>query len=57
MTVRPIKVGPDTGIITSVTDGLAVGDRVVTDGLDRLHEGATIKIHDNSKKDKDGKKN
>ncbi len=44
VTVRPVKVGPADGERTSITSGLAVGERVVTDGSDRLREGAKITI-------------
>lgn len=44
VTVRKVKVGPVDGERTSITDGLAVGERVVTDGSDRLREGAKITI-------------
>jgi multidrug efflux system membrane fusion protein len=44
VTVRPIKTGPTDGQKTAVTSGLAVGDRVVTDGVDRLKDGARVVI-------------
>ncbi|PMS37833.1 multidrug efflux system membrane fusion protein [Trinickia symbiotica] len=44
VTVRPVKVGPVDGERTSIASGLAVGERVVTDGSDRLREGAKITI-------------
>jgi multidrug efflux system membrane fusion protein len=37
-----VKLGPADGDRTSITSGLAVGDQVVTDGGDRLTDGATI---------------
>jgi multidrug efflux system membrane fusion protein len=44
VTVRKIVVGPVDGERTSVKSGLQVGERVVTDGSDRLKEGAKITI-------------
>jgi membrane fusion protein, multidrug efflux system len=44
VTVRPVKVGPIDGERTSIASGLSVGERVVTDGSDRLREGAKITI-------------
>ena len=42
--VRALKVGPDDGSLTVVTEGLAAGDRVVTEGTDRLREGAEVEV-------------
>ncbi|MER2519996.1 MAG: MdtA/MuxA family multidrug efflux RND transporter periplasmic adaptor subunit [Bdellovibrionales bacterium] len=44
VTARPVTLGPDSGANIAVTEGLAVGDKVVTDGLDRLREGAAIAV-------------
>jgi multidrug efflux system membrane fusion protein len=44
VTVRKIKLGPSDGINTAILSGLAVGDTVVTDGTDRLTEGAKISV-------------
>ncbi|ACC70953.1 MdtA/MuxA family multidrug efflux RND transporter periplasmic adaptor subunit [Paraburkholderia phymatum] len=44
VTVRKVKVGPVDGERTSIASGLQVGERVVTDGSDRLKEGAKITI-------------
>ncbi|GEP10639.1 MdtA/MuxA family multidrug efflux RND transporter periplasmic adaptor subunit [Methylobacterium gnaphalii] len=44
VTVRPITVGETDGSRTVVTTGLKPGDRVVTDGTDRLREGAAVRI-------------
>ncbi|WP_084170077.1 MdtA/MuxA family multidrug efflux RND transporter periplasmic adaptor subunit [Paraburkholderia ferrariae] len=44
VTVRVVKVGPVDGERTSIASGLAAGERVVTDGSDRLREGAKITI-------------
>ena len=42
--VRPIKTGETDGTRTVVVSGLNPGDRVVTDGTDRLKEGAEVRI-------------
>jgi len=42
--VRPVKVGPIDAERTSIASGLAVGERVVIDGSDRLKEGAKITV-------------
>ncbi|MEX3548099.1 MAG: MdtA/MuxA family multidrug efflux RND transporter periplasmic adaptor subunit [Burkholderia sp.] len=44
VTVRKVKPGPVDGERTSIADGVQVGERVVTDGVDRLREGAKITI-------------
>ncbi len=44
VSVKPIKIGPDNATLTAVTSGLAVGDKVVIDGADRLRDGARIMI-------------
>lgn len=40
--VRPVKTGPVDGDRTSIAAGLAPGETVVIDGVDRLREGAKI---------------
>jgi multidrug efflux system membrane fusion protein len=42
--VRMIKTGPATDERTSVTAGLNVGERVVTEGGDRLTDGSTVRL-------------
>jgi multidrug efflux system membrane fusion protein len=42
--VRPIKLGVVDGERAAVSTGLAVGERVVTEGGDRLREGATVTV-------------
>jgi multidrug efflux system membrane fusion protein len=42
VTVRPVKVGPTEGPVAAIESGVQVGERVVTDGVDRLREGAKI---------------
>ena len=44
VSVRPIKVGPSNGDSVAVLDGLAAGDKVVVDGVDRLRDGAKIRV-------------
>jgi membrane fusion protein, multidrug efflux system len=44
VSVRPIKVGPVDGNFEAVLSGLQPGERVVTDGTDRLRDGATVTI-------------
>jgi multidrug efflux system membrane fusion protein len=44
VTVRQVKVGPVDGERSSIQSGLALGERVVIDGSDRLREGAKITI-------------
>jgi multidrug efflux system membrane fusion protein len=55
-TVRPVKLGPAQGEITAIESGLAAGERVVTDGADRLRNGAKVEIADRSPRpEKSGK--
>jgi membrane fusion protein, multidrug efflux system len=44
VSVRPIKVGPVDGSFQAVLSGLNPGDRVVTDGTDRLRDGALVSL-------------
>jgi membrane fusion protein, multidrug efflux system len=44
VSVRPIKVGPVDGNYLAVLSGLSPGDRVVTDGTDRLKDGAPVAL-------------
>ena len=43
---RDIVTGPGNGKRTVITSGLKVGDKVVIDGVDRLRDGATVKVVD-----------
>ena len=60
--VHKVTLGPSDGKNTVITDGLKEGDKVVTEGTDRLSDGAKIKIaqpnqgqgKDNKDKDKQG---
>ena len=42
VSVRPVKVGPTDGGYMAVLSGLQVGEKVVTDGTDRLRDGAAV---------------
>ena len=48
VTVRNIKIGPADVNSTSVSSGLAVGEKVVIDGADRLREGAKVAARNGS---------
>ena len=41
---RDVAVGPTDGAHTVVTSGLEAGDKVVIDGVDRLRDGAKVKL-------------
>src|SRR5271170_3366297 len=43
---RDIVTGPGNGKRTVITSGLKAGDKVVIDGVDRLRDGATVKVVD-----------
>ncbi|HEX3405881.1 MAG TPA: efflux RND transporter periplasmic adaptor subunit, partial [Caulobacteraceae bacterium] len=42
--VRQVKAGPGTGESTSIASGLAVGETVITEGGDRLRDGASVTL-------------
>jgi multidrug efflux system membrane fusion protein len=44
VTVRPVSLGPVQGEITAIATGIAPGDVVVTDGADKLREGAKVEL-------------
>lgn len=48
VTIRQLKVGASDGNNTVITDGLAVGDRVVLEGTDRLKEGSEVEVVNDS---------
>jgi multidrug efflux system membrane fusion protein len=48
VSVRPLKIGVTDGDKVQVVSGLAVGDRVVVDGADRLREGAHVSARENA---------
>ena len=40
--IQPVKIGPQIGALTVVTDGLHTSDRVVVDGLQKVREGTAV---------------
>ena len=46
--VVPVKLGPSQGDNVAITDGLSPGDKVVTDGTDKLRDGAKITLPEES---------
>ena len=42
--LRPVVTGPTEGQLTAVESGLAAGERVITDGVDRIREGAKVEV-------------
>lgn len=48
--VRQVKVGPGTAESTSIASGLKVGETVITEGGDRLRDGATVTLPAGRKK-------
>jgi multidrug efflux system membrane fusion protein len=44
VSVRPVKVGATDGGYMAVVSGLQVGEKVVTDGTDRLRDGAPVTV-------------
>jgi membrane fusion protein, multidrug efflux system len=44
VSVRQITIGPTDGSMTEVNSGLAAGDKVVTDGTDRLRDGLPVSV-------------
>ena len=46
---RQVTVGPAQGDVTAITKGVSVGEKVVTDGLDKLQSGTKVVVQmDNS---------
>lgn len=43
-TLRPVTTGPTEGLDTAISAGLKAGERVVTDGVDRIREGAKVEV-------------
>ncbi|HEX9461379.1 MAG TPA: efflux RND transporter periplasmic adaptor subunit [Alphaproteobacteria bacterium] len=41
---RPVKIGPIDGAYAQVVSGLSAGERVVTDGTDRLRDGQKVVV-------------
>lgn len=44
VTVRPVELGPAAGEKVAVAHGIAVGERVVVDGADKLREGMKVEL-------------
>lgn len=44
VSVRPVVLGPTSGETVAVDKGLAPGEQVVTDGTDKLREGAKVDL-------------
>lgn len=42
VTMRPVKTGASEGEQTAIESGIAAGEQVVVDGVDRLREGARV---------------
>ena len=41
---RPVKLGPADGLRVSIAEGVAPGDVLVVDGMDRLRPGAQVEV-------------
>jgi membrane fusion protein, multidrug efflux system len=48
VTVRPVRIGPTEKDEAAVEEGLALGDLVVVEGVERLREGSRIEIKNSS---------
>lgn len=44
VSVRPVALGPVSGEVVAVEKGLAPGEQVVTDGADKLRQGAKVAL-------------
>lgn len=42
--VRPVTVGPTVGLDVAIESGLNAGERIVTDGVERLRAGSAVRI-------------
>jgi multidrug efflux system membrane fusion protein len=42
--VRPVTLGPANGEVIAVENGVQAGDQVVTDGADKLRDGAKVEV-------------
>jgi membrane fusion protein, multidrug efflux system len=42
--LRPVRLGPVDGQRQAIAEGLAPGDLVVSDGMDRLRDGAMVEV-------------
>ena len=46
VTLRPVTTGPTEGQLTAIESGLQAGERVITDGVDRIREGSRVEATD-----------
>ena len=46
VTLRPVTPGPTEGQLTAIESGLQAGERVITDGVDRIREGSRVEASD-----------
>jgi membrane fusion protein, multidrug efflux system len=46
--IQPVTLGPTSGDRVAIQSGLSVGDKVVTDGADRLRNGTKVTLTENS---------
>jgi membrane fusion protein, multidrug efflux system len=44
VTLRKVQPGPTEGQVTAIESGLQQGERVITDGIDRVREGAKVEV-------------
>ena len=44
VTLRPVSTGPTEGQLTAIESGVQAGERVITDGVDRIREGSRVEV-------------
>jgi multidrug efflux system membrane fusion protein len=44
VTIRPVTLGPVSGDTVAIEKGIATGEQMVTDGADKLREGAKVEV-------------
>ena len=44
VSIRPVTLGPISGDMVAIDKGVAVGEQLITDGADKLREGAEVKV-------------
>jgi multidrug efflux system membrane fusion protein len=49
ISTRPVTIGATENLLTAVEKGLQAGERVVTDGVDRIREGAKVEVIDTTR--------
>lgn len=42
--IRQVVPGPTEGLLTAIESGLEAGERVITDGVDRIREGSRVEV-------------